>query len=168
MTKLYNTLKSLITTKNTIIMKTKITTSLFFLFLVIFSIYAQQDSSKIIGTWKLISLKHENKEILISSEDSIQRIKFITQSNFVWIQYLKNTKVVRNSLGGSYTFKDNNYVEKINFVGLGNIDLIDAINTFKVKFVDDQMYISGKLSTGVFIDEIWKKMDVVQTESPTI
>jgi hypothetical protein len=140
-------------------MNRKITTSLLFLFLVISSMNAQQDSSSIMGTWKLITLKHGEKEIKIAPEDSIQRLKFITQNSFVWIQYLKRNKIVRNSIGGTYTFNGNIYVENINFVGLGSIESLGASNAFKVKIIEDKMYLSGKLSTGVFVDEIWQRLD---------
>jgi len=144
-------------------MKRKFTSCLILLLFVTFSVYAQQESQKILGTWKLISLKQGDKVIRISPEDSIQRIKYITQSNFVRIQYLKNTKIVRNSAGGGYTYDGTNYHEKYFFVGFGSIDFLDRQHTFKVKIVDDLLYLTGKLysstSDSIKIDEIWRRID---------
>jgi len=140
-------------------MNRKIVTGLLLLFLTITGMYAQQDSSCIMGTWKLISLKHNEKEIKLAQEDSVLRLKFITQSSFVWIQYLKRNKIIRNSVGGTYTLKGTDYVENINFVGVGLIESLGASNAFKVKIVDNKMYLSGKLSTGMIIDEIWQRTD---------
>ena len=113
----------------------------------------------IMGTWKLISLKQGAKEIIISPEDSIQRLKYITKSHFVWIQYLKNTRVIRNSAGGTYTFKGNDYIENHEFVGFGSMDFLNKIYAFKVYIIDNKMYLSGLLSTGIYIDEIWQRLD---------
>lgn len=144
-------------------MKTKITSSLILALFVTFSTYAQQESQKILGAWKLISLKQGDKIINISPEDSIQRIKYITQSNFVWIQYLKKTKIVRNSAGGSYTYDGVTYKEKVLFAGFGSIDFLNRLHTFNVKIVDNLLYQTGNLysstSDSVKIDEIWKRID---------
>ena len=144
-------------------MNRKNSTILLLLFFVIFSSFAQEESSKILGTWKLISLKQGDKVINISPDDSIQRIKFITQSNFVWIQYLKSTKIVRNSAGGAYSYDGSKYIENYNFVGCGSLDFLNRKHTFNVSVNGDKLYLTGKLysskSDSIKIDEIWKRID---------
>jgi hypothetical protein len=144
-------------------MNRKNSTIFVLLFFTVFSSFAQKDTSKIQGTWKLISLKQGDKVINISSDDSIQRIKYITQSNFVWIQYLKSTKIVRNSAGGAYTYDGSKYIENYNFVGCGSLDFLNRKHTFNVTVNGDKLYLTGKLysshSDSIKIDEIWKRID---------
>lgn len=138
-------------------MKKKILTSLLFLFLVAFSINAQQDSTNILGTWKLSSYMKGDKKIV--PDDSIQRIKLITKSYFTWVQYTSKTRVIRNSAGGTYTYDGRNYTEKIDYVGLRILDSLDIINIFKVTISGDEMHLLGVLSDNTIVDEIWTKID---------
>jgi hypothetical protein len=85
-------------------MKTKIGTILFLLFSVVIFINAQQDYSKIIGTWKLVSYKYGDNETK-QTPDSIQKIKLITQTTFTWVKYSVKDKIIKNSAGGTYIWK---------------------------------------------------------------
>lgn len=138
-------------------MKTKITISLFMLFSIVMFINAQQDNSKIIGTWKLESYKYGDNETKFVP-DSVQKVKLITQTTFTWINYLTKDKIVRSSAGGTYIWKNNNYIENIDF-GLGMYGFIGKVQIFTIKIDDKKMQIAGTLSNNIKIEEIWRKIE---------
>ncbi len=141
-------------------MKTKIATILFLLFSVVIFINAQQDYSKIIGTWKLVSYKYGDNETK-QTPDSIRKIKLITQTTFTWVKYSVKDKIINNSAGGTYIWKDDNYIENLNF-GLNMSGFIDKMQIYKIKIDDTSMQISGKLSNNLTIEENWKKVETLQ------
>jgi hypothetical protein len=141
-------------------MKTKIGTILFLLFSVVIFINAQQDYSKIIGTWKLVSYKYGDNETK-QTPDSIQKIKLITQTTFTWVKYSVKDKIIKNSAGGTYIWKEDNYIENLDF-GLNMSGFIDKMQIYKIKIDDNSMQISGKLSNNLAIEEIWKKVETLR------
>lgn len=139
-------------------MKTKIATSLFLFFSIVMCINAQQDYSKIIGSWKLVSYKYGDNETKFTP-DSVQKIKLITQTAFTWVEYLTKDKIIRAAAGGTYIWKGDNYIENLDF-GLGLNSFIGKMQIFTIKVEDDKIQISGQLSNGLKIDEIWKKVEL--------
>ena len=141
-------------------MKTKIAIGLFMLFSIVMCINAQQDYSKIIGTWKLESYKYGDNETK-QVPDSVQKVKLITQTTFTWINYLTKDKIIRSSAGGTYIWKDENYIENLNF-GLGMLGFIGKVQVFTIKVDEKNMHISGTLSNNLKIEENWKKIETFQ------
>lgn len=138
-------------------MKTKIATSLVLFFLVISCMNTVEKPSAILGTWKMESYKYGDNEMK-ASPDSIQMVKLITPTYFTWIHYKTKDKIVWNSAGGTYTFDGDNYIENIDFGGYGMSSYLGKTQTFKVKIENDKMYLSGALSDGYKIEEVWIKI----------
>jgi hypothetical protein len=141
-------------------MKTKIITSIFLLFSIVMFMNAQQDYSKIIGTWKLVSYKYGDNDMK-QTPDSIQKIKLITQTTFTWVKYSAKDKNITNSAGGTYIWKDDNYIENLAF-GLKMTGFIDKMQIYKIKIDDQNMQITGELSNNLKIVENWKKVETIQ------
>ena len=138
-------------------MKTKIAIGLFMLFSIVMCISAQQDYSKIIGTWKLESYKYGDNETKFVP-DSIKSIKLITQTTFLWVRYLTKNNVIKASGGGTYIWKGENYIENLEF-GLAMDAYLGKMQIFTIKVDDKNMHTSGKLSDNYKIEEHWKKIE---------
>lgn len=120
---------------------------------------AQVQTSSILGTWKLISYNYGGGDELNPASPNSERIKFITEKNFNWVNYSATDKIVTNSAGGSYTYSGEDYTEKIEFGGQGMAGYIGKEQKFKVKIDNNKMELSGQLSNGLIIKELWKRMD---------
>ena len=139
-------------------MKKKIVLCLLSVFLFVLSVNAQQNSSEILGTWKLVSYKYGESDIQ-SATDSIQRIKLITPTYFTWIHYANKDKMVSEMAGGTYTLSGGDYVEKIGFGGYTMKSYIDKEQVFKVKIEGGKMYLFGVMTDNQRIEEIWEKIE---------
>jgi len=118
---------------------------------------SQVQPSPIFGTWKLVSYNYGGGDELNPVSPGIERIKFITEKNFNWVQYAGKDKIVINSAGGSYTFSGDDYTEKIEFGGQGMAGYIGKEHKFKVSINKDKMEMSGELADGLKIKEVWEK-----------
>lgn len=136
-------------------MKAKLTTILGLLIIFTFCVNAQE-SSGIVGTWKLQSSKYGNGPLVIPA-DSIMRIKLITPTHFIWIHYIGSQKEIMQSAGGRYTLEGDVYTESIDF-GLNMKNFIGTKSIFNIKTEGDKMFISGTLSGGLEIEETWEKV----------
>jgi hypothetical protein len=113
-------------------------------------------SHKILGTWKLVSYKYgEGKETAYPAE--LKAIKLITPTHFTWIHYQTKDNVVYDSAGGTYKFDGVNYTENVDYGGKGMVPYFGK-SQFKIKIKGDQMNLSGTLTDGYKIEEVWKKM----------
>lgn len=120
---------------------------------------AQVQTSSILGTWKLVSYNYGGGDELNPASPNSERIKFITEKNFNWVNYSGTDKIVTNSAGGSYTYSGEDYTEKIEFGGQGMAGFIGKEQKFKVKINNNKMELSGELSNGLRIKELWERMD---------
>ncbi|HLN72613.1 MAG TPA: lipocalin family protein, partial [Prolixibacteraceae bacterium] len=94
---------------------------------------SQVESTSIMGTWKLVAYSYGGTwQDLKPVSSGSERIKFITEKNFTWVQYADKDKIVVNSAGGSYTYSGNDYTEKIEFGGQGMAGYIGKEHKFKV------------------------------------
>ena len=112
----------------------------------------------IMGTWQADSYKWG------STSSSFTRftpdrphIKMITGNRFLWITYDAETKKILESAGGTYTLDGENYTESIDY-GYNMDNYLDTKSKFKIKVEDGMFYLSGVLSDGYKIEEIWQKV----------
>lgn len=112
----------------------------------------------IIGSWQLDSYKYG---ISSSSFTTITphrpHIKLITENRFLWVTYDAETKKILESAGGQYTLDGENYTESIDY-GYGMDQYLGTKSEFKIKVEDGMFYLSGVLSDGYKIEEIWQKV----------
>ena len=118
---------------------------------------SQSQSSPIMGTWRLVSYNYGGGEELNLVSGDSERIKFITETNFTWVQYVGTDRIVINSAGGSYVFSGDSYTESIEFGGKGMASYIGKVQEFNVKIENNKMELSGELSDGLKIKEVWEK-----------
>jgi hypothetical protein len=121
---------------------------------------AQQETAKSAhqGTWKLVSMKYGDATEFTNFPDGQQRLKLITQTHFTWVQYDMSTKKVQSVAGGSYTLEGDIYTETIEFAGEGMTTYLGGKHAFTITINGDKFFLSGQLSDGLKIEEIWQKV----------
>jgi hypothetical protein len=77
----------------------------------------------------------------------------------MWAAYGADGKVT-DALGGTYTLKGDEYVETPEY-GVG--DVLDQLKgkpqVFKWKIEGNKWYHTGKLSSGLTIEEVWERVE---------
>ena len=139
-------------------MKTKVLTSVILILVALSSCSEQKESSKLLGNWKLISYQYGDNETKIVP-DSLQYIKIISTTHFTWVHFKTANKIVFSSAGGRYKLDGENYIETIDFGGIGMMTYFGKDQTFKIKFEDQKMYLSGSLSDNLKIEEVWTRLE---------
>ena len=108
------------------------------------------NTDQIIGVWKFVSPT--------SPVVSREIVKIITKGYFVCIHISDN--VITTSFGGSCSFDGETYIENILF-GTQNRGDTGRTGTFKIKFEDKKMYLSGQVSgpNRVPFSEVWERVE---------
>ena len=114
-------------------------------------------NSEIQGTWKLVSYNYSGDSIMINYPESASRIKLITENNFCWTDCDVASHLVSSTSGGSYTFVDGNYTEKLEYGSAGMLGYVGHDQKYTVKIENNKLYLSGALSSGQRIREVWEK-----------
>lgn len=110
------------------------------------------------GVWKLISYKYGTTESeFINVSESTPHIELITDSYFTWTIFDKNTKRVLSSAGGKCNFDGNLFNVSVDF-GLGMDPYLGKQQTYKISFGGDIYFLSGFLTEGYKIEEIWQRV----------
>ncbi|HPR74347.1 MAG TPA: hypothetical protein PLX41_11880 [Bacteroidales bacterium] len=115
-------------------------------------------SNPIEGTWELKMYKYGYSASAFSKPpDNITRIKYITDTHFIWVQINNDSGVVNSSAGGTYTIDGNKYTESIDF-GLGMKNQSGTKPVYNVIIEGDVLFLSGELTEGFIIEEIWERV----------
>lgn len=110
------------------------------------------------GTWKLISYNYWGGNSLQMRSPETERIKFIKDNSFCWMDIKSENKQVEDSAGGIYNLSGNSYNEFIEFGGSGMTEYTNNEQRFRIKIDDEIMYLSGVLSSGQYIKEVWQRV----------
>lgn len=112
----------------------------------------------ITGTWKLESYRYgSGSSAFTSLPENRPRIKLITNNSFQWASYDPDTRKIMEAAGGTYTLEGDKYTETLNY-GYNMDSYTGTQSIFSIKIENDMMFISGKLSTGYQIEEVWQKV----------
>jgi hypothetical protein len=119
---------------------------------------AQDASTRLIGTWKLVSAKFQGQESTLSTNATT--LKHFTPTHFMWVTYDKAGKVTRTG-GGPYSFNGKT-LEETPAYGLGSdFDVVNAKRqAFDCKVEGKRLYQNGTLSNGTTLEEIWELVPV--------
>ena len=115
-------------------------------------------ASELIGTWELVSAKYGNDTEFSDAPKNQTARKFITPTHFIWARYDPKTKTISNSMGGTYTLKDGDYIEMPEFAFEGMEPFIGKEQKFTLKIEGDKWIQAGVLSNGNKIEEIWRRV----------
>ena len=115
-------------------------------------------ANSIIGTWQLDSYKYGTTSSSFAPiTPDRPHVKLITENRFLWVTYDAATKKILESAGGAYTLSGENYIESIDY-GYNMEGYLGTKSNFKIKVEDGMFYLSGVLSDGYKIEEIWQKV----------
>jgi hypothetical protein len=126
-----------------------------------FGVDGPRDQNKpereILGTWKLVSAKYGNEEIKL--EDLGTTPKHITSTQFMWVSYNAETKLISRTSGGTWKTNGDQYVETTEY-GLGNDfeQLRGKEHTFTLRIEGDTWFHNGALANGLKIEEKWERI----------
>ncbi len=113
-------------------------------------------NNKLVGTWKLISGKYDGQDSDLATR--MLCIKHVTPTHWMWAYIDPATKQVMMTAGGTYTIKDDTYVEvPLYAMGQGLEGLLEKPQKFTFKVEGDKWQHSGELSTGRKLEEVWEK-----------
>lgn len=116
-----------------------------------------KSGNELVGTWKLVSAKYGGEEFKF--EEGVTTLKHVTPSQFMWASYDKDGKVTR-AAGGGYTLKGDIYEETPEYGLSSDFEGIKGkAQTFTWKVEGNKWYHTGKLSSGLTIDEVWERVD---------
>jgi hypothetical protein len=118
--------------------------------------FCKPGEKDLMGTWKMVSYKYGTGE-KTAWPDDVKAIKLITPGHFTWIHYTTKDNTVYDSAGGTYVFDGVNYTENVEFGAKAMVHYFGK-SQFKIKIEGDQMFLSGSLSDGYKIEEVWKKL----------
>lgn len=113
---------------------------------------------KLIGSWKIVSASIDGKASELH-RTSIT-LKHITPVHLIWIGYQPEDRRIFRSAGGSWTLQDGRYVETMRY-GLAEKFKQESFGksfAFDCRFEGDRWIQSGKLGNGVFLEEIWQRV----------
>lgn len=114
-----------------------------------------QGEGEIAGTWRMSGRKQDGK-ITYSPPRARKTLKVLTGTRFQWAAINAETKEFFGTGGGTYTFENGKYTEKIEFFSRDN-SRVGASLTFDGKLIDGNWHHSGLSSTGNPIYEIWSR-----------
>jgi hypothetical protein len=112
--------------------------------------------NKLVGTWKRVSAKFDGKDNPLPA--GYTQLKHVTPTQFMWAIYGEDGKLA-SALGGTYTLKGGEYVETPEYGMEGFDELKGKPQEFKWKVEGNKWYHSGKLSTGLTIEEVWERVE---------
>lgn len=115
--------------------------------------------SDLMGTWRIVSYKYGDEAKFTAWPKDQVMLKHMTATHFTWATYDAKTGKVSRMAGGTYSFKNNEYVENLQY-GMG--DDVTALIGKPQKFTDQvdgaQWHHSGLLSQGLKIEEKWERV----------
>jgi hypothetical protein len=113
--------------------------------------------NKLIGTWKLVSAKYDGKDSNLL--ETTTTLKHITPTQMMWVSYDMDGKVTR-AAGGTYTLKGDDFSDTPEYgVGSDFSAVKGETHTFKCKIEGNKWYHTGKLASGLKIEEVWERVE---------
>lgn len=120
-------------------------------------INSKKNSISILGTWQAVSYKYGSQSNFIDFPKNQRNIKLITENYFTGVRLDTTTRKINRMAGGTYTLNGNVYTESIDF-GLGMDLYLRQKQTFTIKVEGNIFLLSGSLSDGLKIEEIWERV----------
>ena len=115
-------------------------------------------SGSLLGTWELVSYKYGNMKEFADARKNERRIKMVTETHYVWFSSDPNTKVIQSGAGGSYSLNGNTYTESNDFAIGDMTRFLGGKHIFTVRVEDNKYTQSGAISSGLKIEEVWRRV----------
>lgn len=109
------------------------------------------------GVWKITGRMQEGEMKTIHTSGTRKTLKMLTGARFQWFAIDPGKGLFMATGGGSYTFQEGQYVEKIEFFSK-DASRVGASLSFQGRVEAGKWHHSGKSSKGDAIHEIWEKV----------
>ncbi len=116
----------------------------------------QETPTALTGLWRITGRANDAGQITTMQRGARKTIKLLTGSRFQWVALNPQTKQFSGTGGGSYTLKDGNYTETIDFFSRDNSRAGRSL-TFKTEINGTEWHHTGQSSTGGSVNEIWSR-----------
>lgn len=113
-------------------------------------------SAPLAGVWRITGRMQDGKITAIHQTGPRKTLKILTGKRFQWAAINPETKEFSGTGGGTYTFKNGKYTEKIEFFSRDG-SRTGASLTFDGKLENGKWHHSGLSSKGAPIYEIWER-----------
>ncbi|AQG79597.1 membrane or secreted protein [Spirosoma montaniterrae] len=108
------------------------------------------------GLWRITGRANDAGQITTMQRGARKTIKLLTGSRFQWAAINPQTKQFSGTGGGTYTAKDGQYTETIDFFSRDNSRVGRSL-TFGAAVNGNEWRHTGQSSTGGKVDEIWTR-----------
>lgn len=108
------------------------------------------------GNWRITQRMQEGKLQQIHQSGTRKTVKLLSGTRFQWIAIDPGAKGFYGTGGGTYTFKNGQYTERIEFFSRDS-SRVGASLSFNGKLEDGEWHHSGKSSRGEEIYEVWSR-----------
>jgi hypothetical protein len=113
-------------------------------------------SLQLIGTWKIVSGKYGGRE---GGPGEGTTLKHITPAHFMVVSYNTKTGEVTRAFGGTHVVDGAHYKETPRYGFGSDFQAVrDQEHTFECKVEADRLYQTGKLASGLTIEEVWERI----------
>jgi hypothetical protein len=119
-----------------------------------------ENKSDLVGTWRLVSATYSGSgDRFDYVPDKLVHLKQITPTHFTVVTYEAESRKVTIVGGGPYSVEDRGYREKIEYAVGGSLpNLLGKQQSFSLRLEGDRWRLSGKLTDGPMIDELWERV----------
>lgn len=108
------------------------------------------------GLWRITGRANDAGQVNPLQRGPRKTIKLLTGSRFQWAAINPQTKQFFGTGGGTYTLKDGQYTETIDFFSRDNSRVGRSL-TFKADLAGTEWRHSGQSSTGGTVNEVWSR-----------
>jgi hypothetical protein len=123
---------------------------------------AEEGKHPLLGTWKQVSVNYTGQ--WQDAPSQVTMYKHVTDSHFNWVQYNNQTKQIVAGAGGRCAATDDAYIEHIEYA-LGSVStLLGQKQEFKWKLDGNKWHMSGTLSNGQRIEEIFERIEATEED----
>ncbi|MGE3776919.1 MAG: hypothetical protein AB7F89_07040 [Pirellulaceae bacterium] len=113
-------------------------------------------SKQLVGTWKMVSAKFGGKESDLPTRLTV--LKHVTPTHMTWMRSDPKTGEVVAMASGVWTISGDKYSDTPT-MGMGPqfATVKGGTHTFTCRIVGDKWFHTGKLATGLTIEEVWER-----------
>lgn len=110
----------------------------------------------LVGLWRITGRADDAGQVTTMQRGARKTVKLLTRSRFQWAAINPQTKQFFGTGGGTYTLKDGQYTETIDFFSRDN-NRVGKSLTFATDVKGTEWHHTGQSSTGGKVNEIWSR-----------
>jgi hypothetical protein len=122
-----------------------------------------QLAKELIGTWRMVSAKYGGSESELPTQLTV--LKHVTPTHMTWMRAVPDSGEVVAMACGKWKLDGDQYSEVPEF-GMGSAfaTVKGERHVFTCKIVGDRWHHTGKLATGLTIEEVWERQRPAEAE----